>query len=77
MIINVINKCIEVLKDNKLKRNECDFMCPININNNNQEGGKYNNIIDKFLYKLNICKQIYILKINDYSKCIENLNSII
>jgi prophage antirepressor-like protein len=87
-IIEVVKKCINVLKDNKIKRNECNLMCTICelqasccTNNddckNKQTGGYNDKSITYFIHKLNICKQLYIIKIHNYSKYMQKLNSII
>jgi len=73
-IIEVVENCAKVINKNKLKRNKCEY-----INNKcNQQGGNDNNVemkeIDDFINKLNICKQIYILKVQYYDQNMKEIN---
>lgn len=75
-IINVIKNCAKVINKNKLKRNKC--VC---VNQCNQQGGNDNNMgmkeIDDFINKLDICKQIYMLKMQYYDQNIKEINNMI
>jgi hypothetical protein len=76
-IIEVVENCAKVINKNKLKRNKCEF----NNNKCNQQGGNDNNMemkeIDDFINKLNICKQIYILKVQYYDQYMKEINNVI